>query len=140
MKARVERERIPAGQDPQFHLKLGRGSLSDVEFTIQLLQLSQGVRATGTMAALGRLVEAGALDLHDREVLAEAYRFCEHTRNRWFLVKGAPDDALPVQPKPLGHLARSLGTTPAELRENYRRVTRRSRDVVERLFYRKSDS
>src|SRR5205085_9459389 len=31
-KARIERERIPHGEDPQFHLKLGRGSLSDVEF------------------------------------------------------------------------------------------------------------
>ncbi|MGH9061557.1 MAG: bifunctional [glutamine synthetase] adenylyltransferase/[glutamine synthetase]-adenylyl-L-tyrosine phosphorylase, partial [Acidimicrobiales bacterium] len=35
-KARIERERIPAGEDPQFHLKLGRGSLSDVEWTVQL--------------------------------------------------------------------------------------------------------
>jgi glutamate-ammonia-ligase adenylyltransferase len=139
MKARIERERMPTGQDPQFHLKLGRGSLSDVEFTTQLLQLREGVRATGTMAALGRLADAGFLEAGDRDVLAEAYRFCEHTRNRWFLVKGAPDDALPAQPKPLGQLARSLGTTPAELRENYRRVTRRSREVVERLFYGKAD-
>ena len=36
MKARIERERIPPGEDPQFHLKLGRGSLSDIEFTVQL--------------------------------------------------------------------------------------------------------
>ena len=39
MKARIERERIPAGEDPQFHLKLGKGSLSDVEWTVQMLQL-----------------------------------------------------------------------------------------------------
>ena len=44
MKARIERERIPAGEDPQFHLKLGRGSLSDIEWTAQLLQLQHGVR------------------------------------------------------------------------------------------------
>lgn len=140
MKARIERERIPVGQDPQFHLKLGRGSLSDIEFTTQLLQLRHRVRATGTMAALERLASTGFLDPGDRDVLAEAYRFCEHTRNRWFLVKGAADDALPAQAKPLGHLARSLGSTPAELREDYRRVTRRSRDVVERLFYGKADA
>ena len=42
----------PAGEDPQFHLKLGRGSLSDVEFTAQLLQLQHGVQATGTVDAL----------------------------------------------------------------------------------------
>jgi hypothetical protein len=32
-------------------------------------------------------------------------------------------------------LARSLGTTGPELRDGYRRVTRRCRRVVERLFY-----
>jgi len=135
MKARVERERIPPGEDPQFHLKLGRGSLSDVEWTAQLLQLQHGVRAPGTMAALDALAAAGVLAPDDRAVLADAYRFCERTRNRWFLVKGAPDDSLPRQPNQLAYLARSLDVTPSELREHYRRVTRRARHVVERLFY-----
>jgi glutamate-ammonia-ligase adenylyltransferase len=135
MKARIERERIPAGDDPQFHLKLGRGSLSDVEWTAQLLQLRHGVRATGTMAALQRLEAAGVLSSHDGAVLADAYRFCERTRNRWFLVKGAPGDALPAQAEQLGRLARSLGTTASRLREDYRRVTRRARAAMERLFY-----
>jgi glutamate-ammonia-ligase adenylyltransferase len=90
------------------------------------------------MAALDALEEAGALASADRRVLGEAYRFCERTRNRWFLVKGAPDDALPRTPENLARLARSLGTTPQELRESYRRVTRRARQVVERLFYGKT--
>jgi glutamate-ammonia-ligase adenylyltransferase len=135
IKARVERERIPAGEDPQFHLKLGRGSLSDVEWTVQLLQLLHGVRSTGTMAALVALRDAGVLDARDAAVLADAYRFCERTRNRWYLVKGGPGDSLPTAPEQLGRLARSLDTTPSELREHYRRVTRRARHVVERLFY-----
>ena len=135
MKARVERERIPPGEDPQFHLKLGRGSLSDIEWTAQLPQLRHGVRATGTMAALDALAAAGLLDPDDHQILAESYRFCERTRNRWFLVKGAPDDSLPRQADQLAHLARSLDCTPGDLRENYRRVTRRARRVVERLFY-----
>ncbi|HEV2766207.1 MAG TPA: bifunctional [glutamine synthetase] adenylyltransferase/[glutamine synthetase]-adenylyl-L-tyrosine phosphorylase [Acidimicrobiales bacterium] len=136
-KARVERERIPAGEDPQFHLKLGRGSLSDVEFCAQLLQLEHRVPSPGTMQALSRLVEAGALDGEDGAVLAEAYRFCELTRNRLYLL-GAGGDALPQAPEDLARLARSLDTTPVELREQYRRVTRRSRAVVERVFYGRS--
>jgi glutamate-ammonia-ligase adenylyltransferase len=138
MKARIERERMPRGEDPQFHLKLGRGSLSDIEFTAQLLQLQHGVAAAGTIDALDRLEAAGALVAEDRDVLAQAYRYCERTRNRWFLVKGAPDDSLPQTPENLARLARSLGTTPQELRDDYRRVTRRSRQVVERIFYGKS--
>ncbi|MGI8809877.1 MAG: bifunctional [glutamine synthetase] adenylyltransferase/[glutamine synthetase]-adenylyl-L-tyrosine phosphorylase [Acidimicrobiales bacterium] len=138
MKARIERERLPAGDDPQFHLKLGRGSLSDVEFCAQLLQLQHGVRATGTMTALAALEAAGSLSSDDRAVLAEAYRFCERTRNRLFLVRGSPGDSLPSRPEQLTNLARSLGTGPHDLREQYRRTTRRCRAVVERLFYGKA--
>jgi len=140
IKARIERERIPHGEDPQFHLKLGRGSLSDIEFTAQLLQLQHGIRATGTIDALGRLEAAGALAPDDRAVLADAYRFCERTRNRWFLVKGAPGDSLPTRTEQMAALARSLGMTTTDLRETYRRVTRRSRNVMERVFYGKVDS
>ena len=78
-------------------------------------------------------------------VLKDAYRFCVRTRNRWHLVGnfvagaggvvGSGADALPRQPELQSRLARSLGTTPTELRESYRRVTRRSRKVVERVFY-----
>ena len=137
MKARVERERIPAGDDPQFHLKLGRGSLSDIEWTAQLLQLQQGIHATGTIAALDALQTAGALSADDASVLTESYRFCERTRNRLFLIRGEPADSLP-QGDQLTRLARSLDTDAGELREAYRRVTRRARQVVERLFYGKA--
>jgi [glutamine synthetase] adenylyltransferase / [glutamine synthetase]-adenylyl-L-tyrosine phosphorylase len=135
MKARIEGERLPPGDDPKFHLKLGRGSLSDIEFTAQMLQLRSGVRATGTTAALRALEAADVLAPEDADVLAEAYRFCERVRNRWFLVNSGPSDSLPTQPEPLSWLARSLDTTPGALRDEYRRVTRRARRVVERVFY-----
>ena len=135
IKARVERERIPPTDDPKFHLKLGRGGLSDVEFTAQLLQLQHGVRETATIRALDRLRDARILDLADHVTLTEAYRFCERTRNRIYLTSGGPSEALPQQPERMRVLARALDTTPVDLREDYRRVTRRSRAVVERLFY-----
>jgi glutamate-ammonia-ligase adenylyltransferase len=140
MKARIERERIPPGEDPEFHLKLGRGSLSDVEFTVQLLQMRTGTRAPSTMGALDQLASEGVVAAEDAEVLRAAYRFCERTRNRWWLVGSAPSavDALPSRPDELSHLARSLDTSAARLRDEYRRVTRRARRVVERLFYGKA--
>jgi glutamate-ammonia-ligase adenylyltransferase len=138
MKARIERERIPAGEDPQFHLKLGRGSLSDVEWTVQLGQLEHGVHGEGTMAALDALQTARAISADDARQLRDAYRFCEATRNRLFLARGSAGDALPSTGPLLTHLARSLGTTPTGLRDEYRRRTRRSRQVVERLFYGRS--
>jgi glutamate-ammonia-ligase adenylyltransferase len=135
VKARVERERLPAGDDPEFHLKLGRGALADVEFCAQLLQLQHGVRATGTMEALARLGEARVLDPVDTASLAEAYRTCERIRNRLFLILGTGADAIPRSPEDLARLARSLDTGAIELRERYRRDTRRARAVMERLFY-----
>jgi len=135
IKARVENERIPASEDPQYHLKLGRGTLSDVEFCAQLLQLDNDVRAPGTMAALDALVVASVLSEADHDVLAESYRFCERTRNRLFLVNSTPSDFLPPRLEDLERLAVSLGTTARQLRDDYRRVTRRARRVFERRFY-----
>jgi glutamate-ammonia-ligase adenylyltransferase len=146
MKARIERERLPPASDPQFHLKLGRGSLSDIEWTAQLLQMRHGVPSTSTIGALEALESAGHLRRHDAAVLRDSYRYCERARNRWHLVGGhlatrepagrsGAADALPSRPEQLSRLARSLDTTPAALRDEYRRVTRRARQVVERLFY-----
>jgi len=135
MKARIENERIPMGEDPDFHLKLGRGSLSDIEFTVQMLQLQSGVRAPGTLDGIAALTTAGVLEPDDADVLSESYAFCEQVRNRWFLVNSGPGDALPSQPESLLWLARAIDTTPGGLREHYRRVTRRARTVVERVFY-----
>jgi glutamate-ammonia-ligase adenylyltransferase len=146
MKARIERERIPAREDPQFHLKLGKGSLSDVEWTVQLLQLEHGIAEAGTLSALKRLVTAGALEAGEGTVLSEAYRFLSLARNRWHLVGNfvagaggivstSGSDSLPSDREQLSRLSRSLGTTPTELREAYRRVTRRARAVVEERFY-----
>src|SRR5699024_10329230 len=39
LKARMEAERLPRGADRRAHFKLGIGGLSDVEWSIQLIQL-----------------------------------------------------------------------------------------------------
>lgn len=133
LKARMERERIPRGQDPQFHLKLGLGSLSDVEWTTQLLQLQNDIRETNTLRALAYLREANELSHEDYEQLREAWIFCDRTRNRSHLIDETAGDSLPTSLTQLRQLARSLGIS--DIRDEYRTVTRRSRNVMERLFY-----
>jgi [glutamine synthetase] adenylyltransferase / [glutamine synthetase]-adenylyl-L-tyrosine phosphorylase len=134
-KARMERERVPPSEDPKFHLKLGAGSLSDIEWTAQLLQLENGVQEAGTLAALDMLRSMEAIDPGDARTLTEAYRFCEKTRNRLGLIRDIPSDSLPNAGPTLTALARSLGTTASALRNDYRRHTRRARRVVERVFF-----
>ena len=63
IKARVDAERLPRGADPRRHVKLGPGGLTDVEWTVQLLQLRHaarvaGLRTTATLPALEAAVEA----------------------------------------------------------------------------------
>ncbi|MBI2710783.1 MAG: bifunctional [glutamine synthetase] adenylyltransferase/[glutamine synthetase]-adenylyl-L-tyrosine phosphorylase [Actinobacteria bacterium] len=136
IKARAEAERIPPGEDPDFHLKLGPGGLTDVELCVQLLQLQHGVVTAGTTTAEGiaALAAAGVLNAAEAGALADAHRFCASARNRWTLLRGARGDALPSGDD-LARLARSLATSPSGLRDEFRRVTRRARRVVERRFY-----
>jgi glutamate-ammonia-ligase adenylyltransferase len=142
IKARVERERIPPGEDAQFHLKLGKGALTDVEFVVQLLQLQHGagapdVREPSTVRALGKLAHANVLDVEDAAVLAEAYEFCERARNACYLVTGRSGDAIPTGADAvrIGRLLGYARQPEAQLRDEFRRVTRRARKVFERIFY-----
>lgn len=142
MKARVEKERIPAGEDPDFHLKLGPGGLVDVEFLVQLLQLRHGayhpeLRTPSTLGAIEQLARVEALSAVQARDLSAAYRFCTGVRNRLYLQMGRRFDSLPTEPAEEWRLAVSLGyQRRGDLREDYRRVTRRARRIFEDEFYR----
>ncbi|WP_275001680.1 bifunctional [glutamine synthetase] adenylyltransferase/[glutamine synthetase]-adenylyl-L-tyrosine phosphorylase [Promicromonospora iranensis] len=146
IKARVESERLPRGADPARHLKLGRGGVSDVEWTVQLLQLQHafevpGLRTTGTVAALKAAREADLLTADDAEVLLEAWRLASRLRSAIVLWSGRTTgqgvDMLPHDSHALTGLARLLGDvgTGPELEELYLRLARRARAVTERVFY-----
>jgi [glutamine synthetase] adenylyltransferase / [glutamine synthetase]-adenylyl-L-tyrosine phosphorylase len=143
IKARVEAERLPRGADPSTHLKLGPGGLADVEWTVQLLQLRYsgsvaGLRTNRTPQALEAAVRAGLLGDVDRSVLLAAWRTATSIRNAVVLVTGRPSDALPSDPRTRAAVSRVLGWAPGESAafvDDYRRVSRRARAVVERVFY-----
>ncbi len=143
IKARVEAERLPRGADPTRHLKLGRGGISDVEWTVQLMQLLHGwriesLRTPSTMAALRAAVEAELIDVADGEVLEAAWRLASRVRNANVLWRGRGSDLLPTKRLDLDGVARIVGYRPGateQLDEDYRRITRRARAVFERVFY-----
>ncbi len=143
IKARVEDERLPRGADPNTHLKLGRGGLADVEWTVQLLQMQYAgrvptLRTTGTLEALRAATEAGLVDDEDAEELAEAWRMVSRVRNAATLVRGRSTDRLPSGIMERSALAQVLGYSVGEsdmLVNDYLRVTRRAHAVVERVFW-----
>lgn len=143
MKVRLEKERIPKRLDPQRHLKLGPGGISDVEWTVQLLQVRHGrdrelVRAPSTMEALDRLQDADLISGRDAAWLREGYRFQSAVRNRLYLLRHRDVDSLPQNRDHLETLARSLGYGRGgwqQLEDDRRKHARHVRQVCERLFY-----
>jgi len=143
LKARMESERLPRGADPKTHFKLGLGGLSDVEWTAQLLQLRhgwefEGLRTTGTLAALTAAGEAGLIPPADVETLTLAWTFTSSLRNAAMLWRGRPVDALPSDLQDADGIGRIVGREAgqgAELAEVYRRLARRARAAVVSNFY-----
>jgi glutamate-ammonia-ligase adenylyltransferase len=143
MKARIERERVKAREDARYQVKLGVGGLADVEFTVQLLQMTHGhrhpsLRTPNTLKAIDALERVGLLGSRDAAWLRDAYLLLNRVRNHMFLLRGLAADALPERDEDLEKLARSLGygrLSRARFLEHYRRVTRRARRVTDRLFY-----
>jgi glutamate-ammonia-ligase adenylyltransferase len=143
IKARVENERVGRGVDPTLALKLGRGGLADVEWTVQLLQLQHGfevedLRTPKTLPALRAATRAGLLDAADAAVLEEAWVLASKVRDLLVLVRGKPTASLPSSGRELAGVSRALGYpagSQGEFLDHYRRVTRHARGVVERVFY-----
>ena len=143
IKARVDHERLPRGADPATHLKLGRGGLADVEWTVQLLQMQhagrvEALRTTRTLDALQAAVEAELLPIADAKVLAEAWRTASALRNSITQVRGRPADSLPRDTRERAAVAHIRGYPPGHsdrMVDDYLRITRRARQVVDRLFW-----
>ncbi|GAB3872370.1 hypothetical protein GCM10029964_010640 [Kibdelosporangium lantanae] len=144
IKARVETERLPRGADPTTHIKLGRGGLADIEWTVQLLQLQHAhevpsLRTPRTLTALAAAANAGLISREDADDLRNTWLLATNTRNAATLVRGKPTDQVPTMGRELAAVAVALGfpgdVDPGEFLDYYRRTTRRTRVVVERLFY-----
>ncbi len=142
MKARIERERVKAG-DPRFDLKLGTGGLADVEFTVQLQQMQHGghvprLRTPNTLEAIEALHGLDGVRKEDVAWLRDAYLLLNRVRNHLFVLRGLPTDVIPKRDEDVERLARSLGygrRGRSRFLEDYRRGTRRARRICDRLFY-----
>lgn len=142
IKARVDAERLPRGADPNTNTKLGRGGLADVEWTVQLLQLRyahehQSLHSTSTLQTLRAAADAGLLEAEDAELLRQAWLTATNARNALVLARGKPTDQLPGPGRLLNTVAAAAGWPDhdgGEFLDNYLRVTRRAKAVVQRVF------
>jgi glutamate-ammonia-ligase adenylyltransferase len=143
IKARVDAERLPRGADPATHVKLGPGGLTDVEWTVQLLQMRHAgripeLRTTRTLEALDVAVRHELVGERDAEALRAAWLFASRARNATVQVRGRPSDQLPRDVRERSAVARVLRYEPGEsdtMVNDYLRTARQARAVVDQVFW-----
>ncbi|WP_419930288.1 bifunctional [glutamine synthetase] adenylyltransferase/[glutamine synthetase]-adenylyl-L-tyrosine phosphorylase [Candidatus Poriferisocius sp.] len=140
MKRRIEAERLGAGSKAR-DVKLGAGGLSDIEFTVQLMQLQHGfgrttIRDNRTLPAIVGLSEHNLLGIGDRATLDVGYRFCQRFRNARYHLSGLSSDVFPDDDHEELLLARRLGyPSNKDLEADYQEITEAVREVTDRLLY-----
>jgi len=142
MRERIERERVRPPEAAKFHFKLGYGSLSDVQFAVELSLMRHGgahpqVRTRRTLEAIDRLAEARLIEGGVARDLGEAFVFLCDVKNALEVDRRLHAEAIPASPHDQTVLARLLGYEEyprQSFLDNYLRVTRRCRRAMERVF------
>ena len=148
MKARVDNERLPRGADRNTHTKLGRGGLTDIEWTVQLLQMMHAhevpeLHDPSTLRVLDALEEHEVIPVQQVRDLREAWLLATDARNALVLVRGKRVDQLPAPGPQLAQVAGASGWAPEsnqDFLEHYLKVTRHARKVVDEVFWGEAES
>lgn len=146
IKARVDDERLPRGADRTTHTKLGRGGLSDIEWTVQLITMEHAheipeLHNTSTLEVLDVLEKRDDPEIISAEnvrILRDAWTMATNARNALVLVRGKRQDQLPQPGPELARVAGAAGwpaTEYQEFLEMYLRLTRRARNIVDIIFW-----
>lgn len=146
MRRRVT-EHIPPAEE-QRQIKLGRGGLRDVEFTVQLLQLVHGksdetLRHRDTTSAIAALSAGGYIGRSDAAGFDHAYRYLRVLEHRIQLFQLRRTHLMPVREDALRALAKAMlgpfsreRPHPDTLLAAWRQTKRSVRELHDRIFYR----
>jgi glutamate-ammonia-ligase adenylyltransferase len=126
----------------RFHFKLGYGSLADVQFAVEVSLMRHGaahpeIRTTRTLEAITSLTSARLMEESAGRALGEAFLFLSGVKNALEVDRRIHAESLPGSPVEQQALARRLGYEEYPRQSflaDYRRVTRRARRAMERVF------
>jgi [glutamine synthetase] adenylyltransferase / [glutamine synthetase]-adenylyl-L-tyrosine phosphorylase len=95
-------------------VKLSRGGIREIEFTVQLLQVVRGgqfpeLRTRPTQAALQRLARAGLMPQSAANALSDAYDFLRRVEHRIQYLDDQQTHVLPLQDADLNWIAQTMG-------------------------------
>ena len=94
-------------------MKMSRGGIREIEFTVQLLQVVRGgqfpeLRTRPTLDALQRLASAGLMAQDTAEALMRAYEFLRHVEHRIQYLDDQQTHVLPTRDDDLVWIAQTL--------------------------------
>ena len=95
-------------------VKLSRGGIREIEFTVQLLQVVRGgqfpeLRTRPTVDALGRVASAGLMPQATAQALVRAYEFLRRVEHRIQYLDDQQTHMLPTQDADLAWISATLG-------------------------------
>ncbi|MEH3086399.1 MAG: bifunctional [glutamate--ammonia ligase]-adenylyl-L-tyrosine phosphorylase/[glutamate--ammonia-ligase] adenylyltransferase [Xylophilus ampelinus] len=95
-------------------VKLSRGGIREIEFTVQLLQVVRGgqfpeLRRRATLESLVRIADAGLMPRETAEALARAYVFLRRVEHRIQYLDDQQTHVLPTRDDDLAWIARTMG-------------------------------
>ena len=95
-------------------VKISRGGIREIEFTVQLLQVVRGgqfpeLRTRPTLDALQRLARAGLMPQDSADALARAYEFLRQVEHRIQYLDDQQTHVLPTRDDDLNWIAQTLG-------------------------------
>jgi glutamate-ammonia-ligase adenylyltransferase len=95
-------------------VKLSRGGIREIEFTVQLLQVVRGghfpeLRTRPTLQALQRLVQANLMPAATAEALSQAYVFLRQVEHRIQYLDDQQTHVLPTRDDDLNWIALTMG-------------------------------
>jgi len=116
-KIRSEAKARAAGRPERANdVKLSRGGIREIEFTVQLLQVVRGgqfpeIRTRSTVKALGQLAARGLMKAETARRLIDAYVFLRRVEHRIQFLDDQQTHCLPQADTDLAWIAASMGLT-----------------------------
>jgi len=126
-------------------VKLGRGGIRDIEFTVQMLQMLHGgrwpeIRTSNTLEALRALGQRQKVQPFDAATLERNYIFLRGIEHRLQIEGGRQTHILPETGPELDMLARRLGYENGDSLMNvYRERTAETRAILEQFLATRGD-
>jgi [glutamine synthetase] adenylyltransferase / [glutamine synthetase]-adenylyl-L-tyrosine phosphorylase len=145
IRQRMEAELGREQEENRFHIKAGRGGLTDIEFAVQLLQIRHrsrlgGLQVPNTLAALSELVQHGILAVPDYYTLYLGYEFLRFLENRLRIASSYGTATVSRTPQDLACISRLLDYSAAkdprgaqDFEAAYLEITGRVREVFQRI-------